>query len=140
MAGNSQRFKMKWIIFLFIFYLSSVPLYSLSSEEKEALPDLSKSELIEIILIYDQTLNQIEIENEKRTMILNEREIDLSGRERRQSEREASFIMRESLLVESLKIRKELEKTKFWEGFGFGSLSGFVVGSIGGGFVGAQFK
>jgi hypothetical protein len=131
---------MKWNIFLLSLLLSSLPLYSLSQEEKEALPTLSKSELIEIIIIYDETLNQIEIENEKRILLLNEKEIDLSKREERASEREASFQMRESLLVESLKIRKELEKTKFWQGFGYGSLSGFVLGSIGGGFVVSQFN
>jgi hypothetical protein len=48
--------------------------------------------------------------------------------------------MRESLLVESLKIRKEYGKTKFWQGFGYGSLAGLVVGNVSGGLVVNQFK
>jgi hypothetical protein len=134
---------MKWIFLKLLVVLAlsfSVPCYSLSPEEKADLPTLSKEELIEIILIYDQTLDQIESENLKKISLLNEREIDLNKREERASEREASFQMRESLLVESLKIRKELEKTKFWQGFGYGSLSGFVFGNISGGLVVSQFN
>jgi len=125
-----------WKLSVLLVCLSLQPCYSLSQEEVESLPTLSKSELIEIIMIYDHTLNQIETENEKSKILLNEREIDLTQRESRASEREASFQMRESLLVESLKIRKELERSNFWKGFGFGGISGLVVGGVAGGYIG----
>lgn len=132
---------MKYLKFLLpLAFLFSVPLFSLSQEEREALPDLSKAELIEIILIYDETLTKIEQETEKREQTLNEREIDLTKREERQSAREASSVVREQLLVESLKLQKEKANSDFWRGFGYGSLAGLFVGETSGIFIGSQFK
>ena len=117
--------------FCLLFLVALAPFcYSLSEEEKQQLPDLSKNELIQIIMIYEKALNKIETEQNKKDQILNEREIELTKRENRQAEREASLVMRETLLAESLQIRKDLEKNRFWSGFAWGIGSGFVAGNL----------
>lgn len=148
---------MKWVklkLFFFLLVVGFSPLFSLSSEEEARLQELSKEELIEIVMILDNSLTEIEkemISQEKiwndKELLMNQREIDLNEREiliskekTRQEEREASFIMREQLLEESWEIQAEMVKAKFWDGFLWGGLSGIVVGGVGGGLVGSQFQ
>lgn len=137
---KSAAFLAFWLLF------SAGSLFSLSPEEKDALPAMSKEDLIKIILIYDETLNQIEIEKKKndqilteRKNLLDERETDLTARqsliesmENRAAEREASLIVREQIFQESLNLQKEITKAKFWNGFAIGAGSGFVVGGLSG--------
>lgn len=137
---------MKWhisILLWLVLFLVSLPLFSLTEEEKEALPELSKTELIEIILIYDQQMTDSENNWKQIEQSLNEREKLLESRESEISETEKSLITREKslnereslielqdqLLAESLQIQEEMRKGKvisFLEGFA----TGFVGGSI----------
>lgn len=134
------------VLSVLLLLFSELSLFSLSEEERQALPEMSKEELIKIILIYDETLNQIDSENQKNEQLLNERkslidqrETDLNereslivNRENRADEREASFQAREQLLAESLRLQRENAKAKFWNGFAIGSCVGFTIGGFSG--------
>ena len=120
------------ILLVILSVLSPVSLYSLSDEEAGKLPELSKAELIQIILIYDQTLTEIENDLTNRKQLLTERESLIRQMETLLSEQKDSLQEREKLLVTSLELQAEIKKKEATEDIllGIGCL-------LGGGLIGA---
>ena len=130
-------------VLLLGFFVSQPYIYSLTDGEKEKLQELSKTDLIKIILVYDQSLNEIEQslpEKEKilkqqenalieKSELLKETESILQDKESFLNETEAHLKIRETLLVESLNLQNEQAQTRFMQGFAIGGTVG-IGGSL----------
>ncbi len=98
--------------------------YSLSQEEKNKLQMKSRVALIEIILIYDEAMNDLESSTAERESELDLREEELNERESEQDQIEKLLIQQDDLLATSLTIhRQTLIQTKIlkWTALGLGS-------------------
>ncbi len=124
---------MKWKYFLSailavsFLLLQSVSLFGLSEEEKQDLQGLSKNELIQIILIYDQGLTDSET-------IIQNLERSLTKLKTRQAKDSKELTIQENLYQKSLQLQKELAKKNLEDKIiiGIGSLlSGGLVGYLG---------
>lgn len=112
-------------------------LWPLSSEEKAALPGLDKEALIQIILIYDQSLTDLETEITSlqesltpREEALNQKEEFLNRMESILQEQARSLSKQEELsetLYESSKKKRTLERILDWLG---GSVVGYGLNEI----------
>jgi len=146
---------MKWLkkrllSFLLLLVVLQSLCYSLSSEELEVLPELTKEALIQIIIEYDNSLNKIEKEQQLQDTInkkeksyieaeklrLANEKILIENEKNRQIEQEASLTLREQMYQESLQIQKAEKRKNRTEGFGIGVVFTIAVkiaiGLIGG--------
>ena len=132
--------KRLWLVLLLGLLFSLSPIMGsefLSQEEKKALPDLSKDELIKIILIlddqmqnYTDSLSENESSLNQREESLNEKEILLNQKEQSLNKRESLYNLQSQLFQQSLNLAEERAKQSFWNGFGIGALTGAGVGVI----------
>jgi hypothetical protein len=130
-------------VLLLGFFVSQPYIYSLTDGEKAKLQELSKTDLIKIILVYDQSLNEIEQTLSGREEILSQQESALiekqeslketenilQDKENSLNETEAHLKLRETLLAESLNLQKEQAQTRFMQGFAIGGTVG-IGGSL----------
>lgn len=140
---------MKWQSFFMVlvwgFLFVPVSLSGLTPEEKVILPELSKEELIEIIIVYDQNLNEIEFNLTEKEVNLNKLEVSLNEKEteliqtentlqQKESslnEREGQLNLRASLLAGLYTSATENSKSAYWRGFRHGAGVGGLTSGIG---------
>ena len=110
----------KLSLFLLVFSLVLGPLYSLSQEEKETLPLLSKQTLIEIILEYDRgltiaedALTSLQDSTEKERKILDEEKKALA--------------LQEEVFLTSLEMQKKISLKNKIIYCGIGLITGYII-------------
>ena len=132
-------------ISLLVLVLVSLPLFSFSPVRDSELLEASPEKLIRIIKAYENSLIQIEIEQENLNQIwkkerqqLEEEKTLLKEDKNLLIESEASLTMRNQLLEKSLTLQSESRKENFWDGFIWGAAAGSVIGGGLGSFAGSR--
>lgn len=112
---------------LLVISLGLSSLSSLTEEEIKILPTLSKTELIQIIMLYENQLNETEENLSERETSLSKREDLLNQREQSLIDNESHLRLRESLLAESFQIQKKIRTNNLI----YGGITGAVIGIAG---------